>query len=97
MNDHADMPSGLSEMPSGLFEMLRGVLDVLSGLREVLSDRVARGLTQRQLADRCESNEPFISNLERGVKVPSLSMLIRLAQALQCSMCTLVEVFDRSA
>jgi transcriptional regulator with XRE-family HTH domain len=58
--------------------------------------RAARSLTQQQLADRCESNEPFISNLERGVKIPSLSMLIRLADALECSMCELVEVFDRA-
>lgn len=58
--------------------------------------RVERGLTQQQLAARCESNEPFISNLERGVKVPSLSMLIRLAHGLECSMCEIVEVFDRS-
>ncbi len=57
--------------------------------------RSARGLTQKQLADRCESNEPFISNLERGVKIPSLSMLIRLAEGLECTMCVLVAVFDR--
>jgi transcriptional regulator with XRE-family HTH domain len=56
--------------------------------------RTARGLTQKELADRCESNVPFISNLERGVKIPSLSMLIRLAGALECSMCRLVKVFD---
>ena len=42
-----------------------------------------RKLTQQQLADRCGSNEPFISNLERGVKIPSLSMLLRLAEALE--------------
>ena len=58
--------------------------------------RTARGLTQKQLADRCESNEPFISNLERGVKIPSLSMLIRLAEALECTMCELVHVFDQA-
>ncbi len=56
--------------------------------------RTARGLTQTDLANRCESNVPFISNLERGVKIPSLSMLIRLAAALECSMCRLVKVFD---
>jgi transcriptional regulator with XRE-family HTH domain len=56
--------------------------------------RTARLLTQQQLADRCESNEPFISNLERGVKIPSLSMLLRLADALQCTMCEIVEIFD---
>jgi transcriptional regulator with XRE-family HTH domain len=62
-------------------------------LREL---RGARGLTQQQLADRCESNEPFISNLERGVTIPSLSTLLRLADALQCTMSDLVGVFDRN-
>jgi transcriptional regulator with XRE-family HTH domain len=56
--------------------------------------RTARGLTQRQLAERCESNEPFISNLERGVKIPSLSMLIRLAHALECTVGDLTVIFD---
>jgi transcriptional regulator with XRE-family HTH domain len=62
-------------------------------LREV---RIARNLTQRQLADGCGSNSPFISNLERGVKVPSLTMVLRLAKALDCPIYDLVLVFDRS-
>jgi transcriptional regulator with XRE-family HTH domain len=57
--------------------------------------RVARNLTQTELADRCGSNRPFISNLERGVKIPSLTMVLRLAEALDCTACDLVEVFDR--
>ena len=61
-------------------------------LREL---RLARNLTQRQLAEGCGSNSPFISNLERGVKVPSLTMILRLAQALDCRVYDLVDVFDR--
>jgi transcriptional regulator with XRE-family HTH domain len=60
-------------------------------LREL---RLARNLTQTQLADRCGSSYPFISNLERGVKIPSLTMLLRLAEALECRVCDLVKVFD---
>jgi transcriptional regulator with XRE-family HTH domain len=60
-------------------------------LREL---RIARNLTQDQLADRCGSNRPFISNLERGVKVPSLTMILRLADALECHVYDLVAVFD---
>lgn len=60
-------------------------------LREL---RLARKLTQTQLAERCGSSYPFISNLERGVKVPSLTMLLRLAEALQCRVYDLVKVFD---
>jgi transcriptional regulator with XRE-family HTH domain len=60
-------------------------------LREL---RAARNLTQTQLAHRCGSNRPFISNLERGVKVPSLTMVLRLAEALECRVYDLVKVFD---
>lgn len=60
-------------------------------LREL---RVERNLTQTQLAQRCGSNRPFISNLERGVKVPSLTMVLRLAEALECRVYDLVNVFD---
>ena len=62
-------------------------------LREL---RTARGLTQSQLADHCRSNVPFISNLERGLTAPSLAMLLRLAEALECRIVDLVEVFDRT-
>ena len=60
-------------------------------LREL---RVERNLTQTELAQRCGSNRPFISNLERGVKVPSLTMVLRLAEALKCRVYDLVNVFD---
>ena len=60
-------------------------------LREL---RIARNFSQGELADRCSSNRPFISNLERGVKVPSWTMVLRLADALDCHVYDLVKVFD---
>lgn len=60
-------------------------------LREL---RLARGLTQPQLAELCGSNVPFISNVERGVMLPGLAMLLRFSEALECTMSTLVDVFD---
>ena len=62
-------------------------------LREL---RLARGLTQPQLAERCASNVPFISNVERGVMLPGLAMLLRLADGLECDVSELVGVLDRS-
>jgi transcriptional regulator with XRE-family HTH domain len=56
--------------------------------------RLARHLTQPQLAERCGSNVPFISNVERGVMLPGLAMLLRLADALECKVTDLVAVFD---
>ena len=61
-------------------------------LREL---RLARGLTQAQVAERCGTMVPVISNLERGVTVPTLSTLLHLGAALECTLGELVEVFDR--
>lgn len=60
-------------------------------LREL---RIARNLTQTELADRCGSNRQFIGDLERGVKVPSLTMVLRLAEALDCRVYDLIKIFD---
>ena len=57
--------------------------------------RLARGLTQAELADLSRSNVIFISRLERGVTTPTLGMLLRLAEALECRVVDLIEIFDR--
>lgn len=61
-------------------------------LREL---RLKRDLTQQAMANLCATSKPFISDLERGVKVPSLTMILRLAAALDCRLYDLVKVFDR--
>jgi transcriptional regulator with XRE-family HTH domain len=63
-------------------------------LREM---RLARDLTQAQVAERCGTMVPVISNLERGMTVPTLSTLLHLANALGCKITELVEVFDSTA
>jgi transcriptional regulator with XRE-family HTH domain len=63
-------------------------------LREL---RLARGLTQSQVAERCGTMVPVISNLERGVTVPTLSTLLHLASALDCPMTELVQIFNKPA
>lgn len=61
-------------------------------LREL---RTARGLTQAQLAELARTNKPFISNLERGLTTPTLGMLLRLAEGLDCLPTELIRVFNR--
>jgi transcriptional regulator with XRE-family HTH domain len=61
-------------------------------LREL---RLARSLTQQQLAAMIDSNHPFISNMERGLTLPGLAMLVRLADALGCNVTYLVEPLNR--
>ena len=63
-------------------------------LREL---RMERDLTQDALAQIVATSKPFISDMERGVKVPSLTMVLRLAKALECPVCDLVKVFDKPA
>ena len=45
--------------------------------------RNQKGLTQEELAFRISSSTAYISNIERGVKKPSLQKLIDIAETLQ--------------
>ena len=62
--------------------------------RHLRALRLARNLTQQQLAALIDSSHPFISNMERGLTLPGLAMLVRLAEALECNVSVLVEVLD---
>jgi transcriptional regulator with XRE-family HTH domain len=57
--------------------------------------RLARGLTQSQLADLAGTNTMFISKLERGVTTPTIGTLVRLGRALRCTVTELVAILDR--
>lgn len=46
--------------------------------------RLAAGLSQAGLADAIEAHAPYISDLERGIKSPSVGMCAKLAEALGC-------------
>lgn len=48
----------------------------------------------RSLAELVGTSFAYISDMERGVKVPSLTMLLRLAVALDCKVTDLVDVFN---
>ncbi|HYK00350.1 MAG TPA: helix-turn-helix transcriptional regulator [Thermoanaerobaculia bacterium] len=61
-------------------------------LREM---RIERGLTQPEIAGRIGTSASNISDLERGIKVPTLTTVARLADALDCNVTDLVGVLDR--
>ncbi len=44
--------------------------------------RIGKGLTQEELADRCELSKGFISQVERDLTSPSISTLIDILQCL---------------
>ncbi len=52
--------------------------------------RARRGLSQSALARAVKCHRQTISNLERGIKTPSLSFLTRLAKALRCDVRDLI-------
>lgn len=58
--------------------------------------REKRGLTLRALAAVADMSMTYLSDLERGLKVPSLTTLVRLAVALDCKLTALVSVFDKA-
>ena len=62
-------------------------------LREL---RSKRGLTQQALADLVGIPQTHVSAMERGVKLPTLLTVLRLAAALDCKVGALVSVFDKS-
>ena len=62
-------------------------------LREV---RLRKGVTQEWLAGVAGMSEAYISNMEHGFKVPSLTTIIRLAVALDCQVMDLVGAFDKT-
>lgn len=55
-----------------------------------------RRMTQEALANAAGLAGPYVSDMERGLKVPSLTTLLRLSVALDCKVTSLVSVFDKT-
>jgi ribosome-binding protein aMBF1 (putative translation factor) len=45
--------------------------------------RRSRGLTQEEIAERADFDPTYMSLLERGLRTPTLTVLLKLAEALQ--------------
>lgn len=56
--------------------------------------RMKRGMTLQALADEAEMSLTYLSDMERGMKVPSLTTMIRLAAALRFKVSAFVTIFD---
>ena len=61
-------------------------------LREL---REKRGETTRSLAEIAGMSHVYMSDLERGIKTPTLWTIVRLAAALGCKVTDLVNVFNK--
>jgi len=60
-------------------------------LREL---RLARGLTQKNVEERSGVLVPYLSLLESGARLPTLTMAMRLAEALGCKVSELAKPLD---
>ncbi|MGZ4359588.1 MAG: helix-turn-helix domain-containing protein [Gaiellaceae bacterium] len=60
---------------------------------QVAEQRLARGLSQRQLAELTATTQSAIARLERGGRPPRIDTLLRIAEALDCDL--LVELRAR--
>ena len=68
-------------------------MDVVKLLGEnVRRERQARGLTQEQLAFDADMKRSYLSDLERGLRNPTVQALGRLAEALNVPPHNLLEV-----
>ena len=52
---------------------------------ELRKARLTAGLTQEELAARAKLSREYVSHLERGVKSPTVAVLLRLCQAMNAS------------
>jgi transcriptional regulator with XRE-family HTH domain len=57
----------------------------------VKNRRLARKLTQQQLAERVGRTQSLIAQIETGTYTPSLAMLARIAKALKTTLADLVK------
>ncbi len=60
------------------------------------SCRIENGLSQEELAFRAGLHRTYISQLERGMKSPSLETIGRIAKALKLTPSALIEKTERT-
>lgn len=58
--------------------------------------REALGISQEELGFRAELHRTYVSQIERGLKSPSLGVILRLARALEVSAASLVGTVERA-
>lgn len=53
--------------------------------KRIRESRIKKGYTQQDLANRAEIGVVYISEIERGIKMPSLNIFIKIVDALDVS------------
>lgn len=65
--------------------------------REIAKVRKRVGMSQEELAFQAEVHPTYVSQLERGLKSPTVNVLLRLARALKASASRLIAVVERAS
>lgn len=63
--------------------------------KEVARLRTQLGISQEELAFRAEVHRTYISQIERGLKSPTFSVILKLSLALKASASDLVAAVER--
>ena len=61
------------------------ILEKVALGKRIRESRINKGYTQQDLADRAEIGVVYISEIERGIKMPSLNSFIKIINALDVS------------
>ena len=88
----------------GLSKRARGrhVVDELDAYWTAIADqvteqRVARDLSQRELAELCGTTQSAIARVERGRRPPRIDTLLRIANVLDCELVVQLRPRTRAA
>ncbi|WP_126456846.1 helix-turn-helix domain-containing protein [Sulfuriflexus mobilis] len=57
--------------------------------------RLQKGISQEELADRASLHRTYISQIERGLKSPSLRSLGQIADALEVTLSNLIKKMEK--
>lgn len=58
--------------------------------------RLEKKMSQEQLAEAIDSHQVYISEIERGLKIPSLPVLYNMAKAFGMTLTELVSIIEKS-
>ena len=53
--------------------------------KKIREARIKKGLTQSALAEKAEIGDYYLGEIERGIKLPSMNLFIKLIEALEIS------------
>jgi transcriptional regulator with XRE-family HTH domain len=70
--------------------------DINKALGKVLAKcRITAGISQEELADRAGIHRTYVSQIERGLKSPTLAVLFKISKALDTTASSLITEVEK--